>query len=320
MITNLCQRTVWAAALLGAAGTTIAGPIQQADVPAEPSWALHIDCDALRPTAVGQYILAEMEKPESQGKLAAFQTIFSFDPRKQLHGLTLYNTGSASEDAVTLVYADFDSERLVTLVKAAKDAKDAPYKKHVIYNWVDEKKQPKDGVMPRTYVAIHGSRVVVMAPQEKRVAQALDVLDQATPNLSASKLLPPSGAPAGNGIIEAFTRKLDIPDSNPTAAILKLAKLLRLRVVESSGKMTATLSLEANNEEVAKQATSVVQGLLAVLRLQSIKPETSKLAEALSLKQDGVNVVATLAMPSADVVNLLKADAEKKEKEKSEKN
>ena len=97
---------------------------------ADPTWVLHLDCDALRPTAIGQFLLAEMEKPEAQAKFAAFQSIFNFDPRKQLHGLTLYSTGKAPEDGVLLVYGDFDADRLVTLAKAGEGLSETTYKQH----------------------------------------------------------------------------------------------------------------------------------------------------------------------------------------------
>src|ERR1039458_5780763 len=134
---------------------TAAGPkllgLQRADVAGEPAWVLHLDCDSLRPTALGQYLLAEMEKPEAQAKFDAFQTIFNFDLRKQLHGLTLYSTGKVPEDGVLLVYADFDPSRLVTMAKAAQGYQSTTFKQHVIHNWVDEKKKAKLGVKPRVY-------------------------------------------------------------------------------------------------------------------------------------------------------------------------
>jgi hypothetical protein len=316
---SLGKRTLWTSLLLSFGTVALAAPLQRADVAAEPGWVLHVDCDALRPAAVGQYLLAEMDKPESQGKLAAFQTLFSFDPRKQLHGLTLYNAGSVQEDGVMLVYADFDPERLVMLAKAAKESQSTTNRTHIIYSWADDKKQPKDGVMPRTYAAIYGTRVVVFAQREKPVAQALNVLDKATPNLSAGKVFPQLGAAGSNGFIQASARKLDISDSTPNAAVLRLAKLMNLQVGEANQKVTATLSVETSDEAVAKQAATVVQGLLAFAKLQTEKP-AGKLAEALLLKQDGSNLVATLVMPAADVIGLLKANAEKKDQPKAEKN
>ena len=97
-----------------------ASPVKRADLPAQPGFVLHLDCDALRPTAIGKFLLAEMSKPEADNKFAAFQSMFSFDPRSALHGLTLYSAGSSPEDGVLVVYADFDAGRLVTMAPSVK--------------------------------------------------------------------------------------------------------------------------------------------------------------------------------------------------------
>ena len=314
---NFLKPALCACGLISATLTTLSAPLQRADVAAEPTFVMHLDCDSLRPTAIGQFVLAEMEKPEAQAKLAAFQSIFSFDPRKQLHGLTLYSTGKSPEDGVLLVYADFDPERLVTLAKAAKDYQSTTYKQHTIHNWIDDKKKAKDGVKPRVYGAIQAGRIVVFAQQETRVAQALDVLDRAVPNLAGSTVFPQLGATGNGSFIQAAARKLDIPDSTPNAAMLKLAKMARLEVGEVSGQLKATLSLEAGDQEVAKQMASVGQGLLALMKLQQDNPGSVKLAEALSLKQDGAGVVVALAVPAADAIEVMKADAAKKAQKKA---
>ena len=314
---NLLKPALCACGLIAATLTTLSAPLQRADVAAEPTFVMHLDCDSLRPTAIGQFVLAEMEKPEAQAKLAAFQSIFSFDPRKQLHGLTLYSTGKSPEDGVLLVYADFDPERLVTLAKAAKDYQSTSYKQHTIHNWIDDKKKAKNGVQPRVYAAIQAGRIVVFAQQETRVAQALDVLDRAVPNLAGSTVFPQLGATGNANFIQAAARKMDIPDSTPNAAVLKLAKMARLEVGEVSGQLKATLNLEAGDAEVAKQMASVGQGLLALMKLQQDNPGSVKLAEALSLKQDGAGVVVALAVPAADAIEVMKADAAKKAQKKA---
>ena len=312
-------RTALCACGLAAVGLpAFAGPLQRANVPAEPAWVLHLDCDSLRPTPIGQYLLAEMEKPDAAAKLAAFQMIFSFDPRKQLHGLTLYSTGKAPEDGVLLVRADFEADRLTTMAKAAKDYQSTPYKQHVIHNWTDDKKTAVHGVQPRVYAALQGGKIVVFAQQEARVAQALDVLDRAAPNLAGSGLFAPLGASGSSSIIQAAARKLDIPDSTPNAAIFRLAKAARLQMGEVQGELRATLNLETSDEDVARQMAMVGQGLLALMKLQKDNPGSVKLAEALSLKQDGAAVVASLAMPTREVIDLMKADAARKAQKKAE--
>ena len=64
MNTNSIKLALCASGLIAAALTAPSAPLQRADVAAEPIWVLHVDCDGLRPTAIGQFLLAEMEKPD----------------------------------------------------------------------------------------------------------------------------------------------------------------------------------------------------------------------------------------------------------------
>jgi hypothetical protein len=319
MNTNLFKAALWVCGFAAAGLPAWAAPLQQKDVPAEPAWVLHFDCDGLRPTAIGQYLLAELEKPDAQAQFAAFQTIFNFDPRKQLHGLTLYSTGQEPADGVLLVYADFDPDRLVAMVRAAKGYHSTTYKQHVIHNWLDEKKHGEDDVKPRVYAAIQGARVVVFAQQEARVAQALEVLDRAAPNLAASGVFGQWGAGGASGLLVAAARKLDLADSDPTAAFFRLAKMARLQMGEAQGQLKGTLTLEANDEGVARQMGWVGQGALALMKLQRGNPGSAKIAEALSLKQAGAVVVVSLAMPADEAIGLMKADAARKAQKKAQK-
>ena len=61
----------------------------------------------------------------------------------------------------------------------------------------------------------------------------------------------------------------------------------------------------------------VGQGLVALMKLQKDNPGSVKLAEGLSLKQDGAGVVVSLAVPTADAIELMKADAAKKAQKKA---
>ena len=319
MNANLLRTALYACGFAVAGLSGLAGPLQRADVAAEPTWLVHLDCDSLRPTAIGQYILAEMDKPEAQARLATVQSMFGFDPRKQLHGLTLYSTGNVPEEGVLLVYGDFDVDRLVAMAKSAQDYEATPYKQHVIHNWIDDKKKPVDGVQPRVYAAIQNSHIVVFAQQESRVASALDVLDRKAPSLAASGVFPQMGGSGNTSIIQAAARKLNLPDSTPNAAILRLAKGARLQVSVGQGELRATLNLETSDPVVAQQMATVGHGLLALVKLRKENPGALKLAEALSLKQDGAEVTATLVIPTGEAVELMKADAERKARKQAEK-
>jgi hypothetical protein len=96
-----------------------------------------------------------------------------------------------------------------------------------------------------------------------------------------------------------------------------MAKSARLEVGEVQGQLRATVILEAGDEEVSKQMLSVGQGLVALLKLQQDNPDATKLAQGLSLRQDGTGVAATLALPTAQAIDLLKAGAAKQASRKA---
>jgi len=316
------MKTVFAVvggALLVSAVCASAGPLRRGDVPAEPAWLVHVDCDGLRPTAIGRFIQSEMEKPEAQAKLAAFQALFSFDLRTQLHGLTLYSTGSSPKDGVLLVYADFTPDRLTTLAQAANDAQQSTYKQHTIYSWVDNhnKHLGGGGGKGRTYAAISGN-CVIFAQREERVGQALDVLTGASGNLASTQLFPQLGATGSTSFIQAAARKMDFAANDPNAEILRLSKLVSLQLNEAQQQVSATLTLEANDEEVANSMTSIAQGLVSLMKLQKEKPENVKIANAITLKQDGSKLLVQLTLPANEVIEIMKADAARKAQRKAE--
>ncbi len=313
---TLLKNVALGVCLAGTSLTAWAGPLQRADVPAEPAWVLHLDCDALRATTVGQYIQAEMAKPEAQAKLEVFHALFKLDLRTQLHGLTLYATGPKPADGVLLMYADVDAQWLVTLAKSAKDHQSTTHNQHQIHSWIEDKRaRGRSGYgMPRVYGAVLDNRIVIFGQLEARVAEALDVLDHTAASLASTTNFAQLGAVSDATFIQAAARKLDLPDSAPNAELFRLTKQIRLQLGESSQQVKGTLSLDANDQEVANQMASILQGLIALMKLQKDNPAAPKLAAALSVKQDGASVTVQLALPANDATDLMKADADRKAK------
>jgi hypothetical protein len=311
MTKNLRNALLGLGTLLAAGINTNAGPLQRADVAAEPAWVLHLDFDGMRSTTVGQYIMGELEKPEAQDKFASFQAIFNFDPRKQLHGVTLYSTSQAAEDGVLVVYADFDADRLVTLAKSAHGYESTTHNQYAIHNWIDDKKKPKNGVQPRVYAAITGQRVI-FGQRSSAVAAALDVIDRVSTSLAGSKTFPRLGAPSANAYVQGAARKLDLAQTDPNAAMLRMSKAARLELGESQQQVNATLSLDADSDEVAKSMLSIGQGLVGLIKLQKEKPDAVKMAEAMQFTQEGAVLVVGFNMPAADLIAMMKAEAARK--------
>jgi hypothetical protein len=306
-----------AAAIFIGAPLVLAGPFEPKDVAADPALLLHVDCDALRSSSVGQSILSQ---PEIGDKLAAVGAIFDFDLRKQLHGLTVYTTEEHPKDGALIVYADFDPDRLVTLAKGADGFQSVTNGSHVIYSWLDEKKKGKGGESSRVCGAILGHRVV-FGQDETHLADALDVIEGKTPGFSAKKVFG-EPAPGESVLVQGVMLKFDFDSSDQNAAIFKMSKSVRLKISEANSAMTAAVRFEAADADTAQNISNIAQGLLAVLKLQKSDANALKLANAIVIKQDGAAVGLTLSVPSSELVDVIKEGqkkAEEKEKRKEEK-
>jgi len=303
-----------AASLIVIAAFSPAGAtsLQRTDVPADPMWLAHMDFDRLRPTTVGQYIMAELEKPEAQAKLASFQAMFKFDLKTQLHALTLYGMGEAPEQAVLMVYADFDSEHLSALARGAQEYQGTNHNDHAIHSWIDASRKGKGGSPARTYAAAQASRVLIFGQTEAAVAKALDVMDLSAANLTGSKAFP--ALDNGSAFFQAAAQHLKVRDSDPNAAVFRLSKSVRLQIGEDQNRVKATLQLSASDDDVARQIASIGQGLISLIKLQRDRPEANKFADALTLKQDASDVIVTMSLAAPDAVEIMKADAARKAK------
>jgi hypothetical protein len=293
---TLCCWTGWAA------------PLQRADVAAEPSLVAHFDCDRFRATAVGKAILAQVSDPDIASKLDALQAISSFDPRTQLHGLTCYTTSLNAKNGVLILYADFDSNRLVALAETMPDYNRVSSGTHYIHNWIDEKKKA-DGGEPHVSAAILGKRVI-FGQSEAAVSNALAVMDGNAPSLAVDKSLPEMGAGGAGEFLQGVVNKFDFGSKDPNSAILKGSKMVRIRVGETGDQIQANVDFQASDADKATQIASIAQGIIALGKLQQDKPAALKLANAITIKQDEANVVATLTIAEADVVGLIKTGAE----------
>ena len=105
---------------------------------------------------------------------------------------------------------------------------------------------------------------------------------------------------------------MTLPDSDPNAAILKMSQTVQLMLGESQQQFTGSITLVADTQEVAGNVLSIVQGLVSLAKLQKDKPESVKIANAITVSQEGERVVGNLVMPAGEAVEIMKADAARK--------
>lgn len=318
LIKSLCQGMLCLGGLLSFA--LVNAPSAQAaqfnyqSVIKDPDWVIHVDADALRATAVGRALLEQLDKPELQAKFDIFQGIFSFDPRKSLHGLTLYGASTEAADGVALIYADVDAARLSALADMAGEHHTLTNKGLTIHTWVDAKDREKNPDAERTYATVFESRIVVFARKESRLMEAIDVLNHTKPGLKEGGLFPKPESSSTLTVIQGAARKLNVSEAGPQAAMLKNAKTASFQMGEAGSNLVATLSVTAETEDAATQMSVIAQGLLALASLQADKGDAAKIAKAIAITREGETVSVRLKLPDGDAVNMIKS-IDKAEKE-----
>lgn len=292
----------WISAAAGVAG----GPLKCTDVGADPARLLHIDFDAVRETYIGEYFLYQLSKPEMHSNLVAFQSIFSFDLRTQLHGVTFYTASSTPNDTVVITYADFEPARFVRLMMGGEAAFTITNHQHVIYSWIDKNHNAGDSGGARKYGSILKGRMIA-GNTRRGVIDALAVVDGRAPSLSPRQAAKEFDTPGATNFLLASARNLDFLGSDPNLALLKLSKGVKLLASESDEVLNVRLTVDAGEEQMARRMSVVAESLIAALGLQKEEPRAAKLAAGMTVQQDGSGVRANALVSSRDAIAALKA-------------
>ncbi len=289
---------------VGITGPVLASPLARGNIAANATWVAHADFDRLSDTTFGQYLLDELQKPALEPKFAAFQALFRFDPRRDLRSVTMYGVGANHEDVVALINGRFDTDHLVTLVKANDTYQSSPHRQYTIHSWIDNKKKKPDGAGPRTYAAIHPSGNVIIGRSAELVGLGLDVLDGQAHSLKDGGAFADLDGATNAVIFMAGADFAAISTLDPKAAVLQKTKSGSLTVAENGDDVEARLRVEADDAATAGQIQTIARGLVALMNLQTKDPDAARLAQATTITLNGTVVTANLRLPAIDIIRL----------------
>ena len=287
-------------------------PLQTDRVGAGAQWVAHIDVERLKTTQCGRYLLDQLDKDEPNRKLLAFQAMFNFDPRKDVSAVTLYGTDNRPENTVTLVKGTFDTQRLVTMVRAGDSYEETKHGLHVVHSWVDHKRGEH-----RMFASIWNDGTIVMAGKNS-IAQALDVLDGHAAKATATTF-PGLASDREAAIFVASADLTGMTNVNPKAVVLAQASAGYLALTEKDEQFQADIGLSAKTVQAATQLEQVARGLVAMALLgQEQSPEVAKLAGATTINRNDLQVAIALHYPAADLVAGFQQMAQRAAKESAQ--
>jgi len=121
-----------------------AGPLDKGQVPADAKWVLHADLEGFLASKVGSAVLEEARKQGLDVALGAVQAMFGFDPTKDLMSEALFGAGFKESQAVVLIHAKVDHEKILAITKANPGFGESNYGEHVVYRWREKAKGSDD--------------------------------------------------------------------------------------------------------------------------------------------------------------------------------
>jgi hypothetical protein len=248
-------------------GPLRAEPMSLQQLPADAKWAAHLDVDALHasslPDKVRQQIL--VNHPEAEKHLSLICDVWQFDPRTDLHGITIYGTQIKRDTGVAIVSAKVNQELLIEKVEQAPNHQATKYGNYDLHSWTHGQGTVHQRAMTGTF---YKPDVLVFGASVDEVKAALDVLDGKKANFASQA--PASGLtlsiPAGSILVAGATGLADValPCKSP---LTKQADAIVLAIGENEGNLFVVGQIAAKKTEIAQQIKTVVDGALALAAL-----------------------------------------------------
>lgn len=310
MNTLMRPLTLWAIlAVVSIASVVNAEPLDTARVPAKAVWLMHVDMDAARESMVLQKMEARMLKqhPHVEQMMAMGAAMIGMDPRKDLHGVTVYGLDTDKHNAVMIVHAKADRKKLEAMVEKAKDHVTSDYRGFTLHGWTHKGWRPSES---KTVVgAFYDDSTMVFARTKEQVEHAIDVLDGKSDRLDDESPLAGRVRP---GTILVGRASAVNPDTK--CPVLKEGKGFRVAMGEHEGMSFYRARLEMKSTEAAEQVKTVTEGMVALGSLSfGGEPEAMKLLAGVETATRGDTALISWDANAADVWAVVEKVAEKME-------
>ena len=299
----------------------ISAPLDTKGIPADAIGVIYVDADAMNKSKFGkelEKIKKEAPKKEEQEALEKFQKQIGFDPEKDLRSVTIGLLKSAEPmsppTAVAVMRGSFSPDKIVAAAKENNLPVTTQDKLTVIDLGTLGDALNFGGEKIAAVAAIVDANTILLAPDAK-------FIDKAAAALTGASFAPPAA-------LEAFLKQegtlmiLGSIGGNivemPAGAAVGMPEAMQLAFSEKGANLRLRLSLDFANPKAAAEALQSTQGMIGMLPMimsQDQSPEGAAKAKAaksftdrIKFNQKDKNLDVLLEYPSADLLDLIKAE------------
>ena len=205
---------------------------------------------------------------------------------------------------MVIIRAKVDRDRLSEILENTATHEVQPYGKHQLHIWVQKVKDFKSEVTGCFYQP----GVVVLGRKTDEVKAALDVLDAKKPNLAANRCDLNRKAAEGTVFEAGAVGMSDFSDDDIpfVSTIIRHCRSVIINVGEDEGQVFVRVELNTTVEEMARQILDVIDGFLAMTRLERGGDEyLIEAVDAIKMKLDDAQLKIDWRMPGPDIMRLI---------------
>lgn len=310
---------LWAV-LLAAGVTAHADALNRQQVTPDAKWLIHVDCDNLRQTKVGGFLLTNFVSPKAE-ELGGQLKINVSNILSRISSLTAYGADFSTgpdTSAVLLINSDTDTHKALEglLVAQILANTNGPIKKLEhdtlnLYSFGDQ-----------VFIAPQKDGPIIISKSQERIEALQQVLTGKSPGLDAKHSLSQFPVLSNNFFFLAIADAADLPNALPAKAkVIQMAEAGRVALGENQEQVVLDLALRGKTAEVTHQIQQVIEGMVALVSLG--QPENVELADlAKSIKVSSVDqlIDVKLEYPATKAIARFNDQmAPKPEKEKAHK-
>jgi hypothetical protein len=300
------QFASWAA-FLAMALAAQADPLNKQHVAGDAKWLIHLDCDNLRRTQIGDFLLQNLLAPklaEATGDLkfnlsnvvqrissvTAYGTDFSIGPVPT--GVLLINTDTETQKALEgLLVAQILANTNGPVKKLEGDGAQS------VYSFANQ-----------VFIAPEKGGPIVISKSQAQLDATRELLAGKGPSLATSKNLNEFPVIANSFFFVGLADAASLPNSIPAQAkVLQMADGGRIALGEKEDRVFLDLALRGKTVEVTRQIQQVIEGMVALVSLG--QPENAELTELVkSTKVAAADQVISISVnyPTSKVIARLK--------------
>jgi hypothetical protein len=270
------------------------GPLDKARIASDAKWIVHVDCEALRNSAFGDYVMTEFVKPQLENNDQLKHANLSMNI-SNIMSITAYGPAfDKGPEGVLIVTTTADPKKDLDTVAGmflASAGTNAPFM------MVEKDPLPLYTFSKAVYFAPAGHTLFV-AKSREQILRAHEVLEGKSESLAKSSgfkdLREPPKSFFCAAVADGFIGTMGIP---PQAQILREATGGRISLGERDKNVFVNLVFQGKDDMATTRIQQVLQGLVALASLSQQDEEITRLAGGIKIAAEGGGVQVDLEYP-----------------------